>query len=161
MPISVPELKDRQPIEFTPSVALTQLSTRLVRKRGYQFPPFSDIVKELDDCRIQASLIIPELGHPIQNAFVESFNGRMRDELLNDTLFFGIAEAGSKIAAWVADYNGERPHSSLKYQTPAAYAATFTATGDRLRNPDQLRRSPVALPAPIGAKSTRIPNAAG
>nr|WP_316173149.1 IS3 family transposase [Bradyrhizobium sp. SZCCHNRI2049] len=100
-------------------------------------------------------------GKPIQNAFVESFNGRMRDELLNETLFFGVAEARSKIAAWVADYNGERPHSSLKYQTPAAYAATFTATGDRLRNPDQLRRSPVAPPAPIGVKPTRTLNAAG
>ncbi|MBH5392149.1 integrase core domain-containing protein, partial [Bradyrhizobium diversitatis] len=92
---------------------------------------------------------------------IESFNGRMRDELLNETLFFGIAEARSKIAAWVADYNGERPHSSLKYQTPAAYAATFTATGDRLRNPDQLRRSPVAPPAPIGVKPTRTLNATG
>ncbi|WP_139020570.1 integrase core domain-containing protein, partial [Bradyrhizobium sp. ORS 285] len=67
----------------------------------------------------------------------------------------------SKIAAWVADYNGERPHSSLQYQTPAAYAATFTATGDRLRNPDLLRRSPVAQHAPIGVKPTRTLNAAG
>jgi putative transposase len=100
-------------------------------------------------------------GKPIQNAFVESFNGRMRDELLNETLFFSIAEARSKIAAWVADYNGERPHSSLKYQTPAAYAATFTATGDRLRNPDQLRRPPVAPPAPIGVQPTRTLNSAG
>jgi putative transposase len=100
-------------------------------------------------------------GKPIQNAFVESFNGRMRDELLNETLFFGITEARSKIAAWVADYNGERPHSSLKYQTPAAYAATFTATGDRLRNPDQLRQSPVAPPAPIGVQTNRALNVAG
>ena len=79
-------------------------------------------------------------GKPIQNAFVESFNGRMRDELLNETLFFDLDDARTKIAVWVADYNGDRPHSSLKYLTPAAYAATFTATGDRLRNPDQLRR---------------------
>ncbi|MGY4473536.1 transposase InsO family protein [Bradyrhizobium sp. USDA 3364] len=92
-------------------------------------------------------------GKPIQNAFVESFNGRMRDELLNETLFFELEDARTKIAAWVADYNGDRPHSSLKYLTPAAYAATFTATGDRLRNPDQLRRSPVAPPAPIGVQN--------
>ncbi len=78
-------------------------------------------------------------GKPIQNAFVESFNGRMRDEFLNETLFFDLDDARSKVVEWVADYNGERPHSSLKYQTPAAYAATFTATGARLRNPDQLR----------------------
>ena len=59
----------------------------------------------------------------------------MRDELLNETLFFDLDDARTKIAVWVADYNGDRPHSSLKYLTPAAYAATFTATGDRLRNP--------------------------
>ena len=95
-------------------------------------------------------------GKPIQNAFVESFNGRMRDELLNETLFFDLADARSKVAKWVADYNGERPHSSLKYLTPAAYAATFTATDDRLRNPDQLRRSSVAPPAPHGVQNPRL-----
>jgi transposase InsO family protein len=62
-------------------------------------------------------------GKPTQNAYVESFNGRMRDELLNETLFTSIAHAGEKIAAWVEDYNVERPHSSLGYATPAAFAA--------------------------------------
>jgi putative transposase len=100
-------------------------------------------------------------GKPIQNAFVESFNGRMRDEFLNETLFFDLDDARSKVVEWVADYNGERPHSSLKYQTPAAYAATFTATGDRLRNPDQLRRSPVAPPAPLGVQNPETLTAAG
>ena len=100
-------------------------------------------------------------GKPIQNAFVESFNGRMRDEFLNETLFFGLDDARNRPAEWVADYNGERPHSSLKYQTPAAYAASFTATGDRLRNPDQLRRSPVAPTAPTGVKPHETLTAAG
>src|SRR5262245_53505780 len=58
-------------------------------------------------------------------------------------------------------YNGERPHSSLRYQTPAAYAATFTATDDRLRNPDQLRRSPVAPPPPQGVQNPGTLTAAG
>ncbi len=100
-------------------------------------------------------------GKPIQNAFVESFNGRMRDEFLNETLFFGLDDARRKLAAWVANYNGERSHSSLKYQTPAAYAANLTATGDRLRNPDQLRRPPVAPPAPIGVQPNGTLAAAG
>jgi putative transposase len=56
--------------------------------------------------------------------------------LLNETLFFDIADSRAKIAVWVADYNGERPHSSLSSFTPAAYAATFTATDARLRNPE-------------------------
>jgi putative transposase len=100
-------------------------------------------------------------GKPIQNAFVESFNGRMRDEFLNEMLFFDLDDARSKVAVWVIDYNGERPHSSLKYQTPAAYAATFTATDYRLRNPDQLRQSPVAPPAPHGVHSPETLTAAG
>ena len=62
-------------------------------------------------------------GKPTQNGYVDSFNGRMRDELLNESLFLGLADAREAIAAWVADYNNARPHSSLDYQTPAAFAA--------------------------------------
>jgi len=62
-------------------------------------------------------------GKPTQNGFVESFNGRMRDELLNETLFFTIGQARAIVGRWVDDYNTERPHSSLGYATPAAYAA--------------------------------------
>jgi len=54
----------------------------------------------------------------MQNGFIESFNGRMRDELLNETLFFDLEDARTKIANWVADYNIRRPHSSLRYLTP-------------------------------------------
>ena len=97
----------------------------------------------------------------MQNGFAESFNGRMRDELLNETLFLDLDDARAKIAAWVADYNLERPHSALGYLTPAAYAANLTATDDRLRNPDQLRRSSVAPPAPHGALSAEALTAAG
>ena len=93
----------------------------------------------------------------MQNGFIESFNGRMRDELLNETLF----NARAKIANWVADYNLRRPHSSLKYLTPAAYAAHLTATDDRLSNPDQLRRSSVAPPAPLGVQNSETLTAAG
>jgi putative transposase len=74
----------------------------------------------------------------------------MRDELLNETLFFDLDDGRAKIAAWAAD---QRSHSALGYLTPAAYAATFTATADRLRNPDQLRRSPVAHATPNGVQT--------
>jgi len=100
-------------------------------------------------------------GKPMQNGFVESFNGRMRDELLNETLFFDLDDARAKIAHWIDDYNIRRPHSSLKYLTPAAYAAQITATDDRLRNPDQLRRSSVAPPAPLGVQNPETLTAAG
>ena len=95
--------------------------------------------------RVSWHFIAP--GKPMQNGICESFNGRMRDELLNETLFFGLDHARRALAGWVRDYNERRPHSALQYLTPAAYAANFTATSDRLRNPDQLRRSPVAPPA--------------
>jgi putative transposase len=58
----------------------------------------------------------------MQNGYVESFNGRMRDDFLNETLLFGIDHARRVIGAWVADYNTQRP---------AAYAANLTATGLR------------------------------
>ena len=51
---------------------------------------------------------------------VHPINGRMRDELLNETLFFDLDDARAKIAVWIADYNDQRPHSSLGYLTPAA-----------------------------------------
>ena len=52
-------------------------------------------------------------GKPMQNGFCESFNGRMRDELLNESLFFGLDHARTKIAEWADDYNEQRPHSAL------------------------------------------------
>ncbi len=100
-------------------------------------------------------------GKPMQNGFCESFNGRMRDELLNETLFFGLDHARSRITDWTDDYNDRRPHSALGYLPPAAYAANLSATCDRLRNPDQLRRSHIAPPAPDGAKSAETLIVAG
>lgn len=61
-------------------------------------------------------------GKPMQNAFVESFNGIFRDELLNETLFPSLAEARERITAWTEDYNRERPHSSLGNLTPQEFA---------------------------------------
>ena len=66
-------------------------------------------------------------GRPMQNGYIESFNGRMRDELLNESLFADLDQARRLIGAWTADYNTARPHSSLAYKTPAAYAGTLTA----------------------------------
>lgn len=59
-------------------------------------------------------------GKPQQNAFVESFNGRLRDECLNETLFTSLAHARAVLAAWQRDYNEVRPHSALGGQTPAS-----------------------------------------
>lgn len=100
-------------------------------------------------------------GKPMQNGICEAFNGRMRDELLNETIFYDLDHARSAITRWVASYNQRRPHSALGYLTPAAYAAKLTATDDRLRNPDQLSRSPVALPAQLRQSQQRTLASAG
>src|ERR1700710_545273 len=112
-----------------------------------------------EDNQIAWHFIAP--GKPMQNGFCESFIGRIGDELLNETLFFGLDHARTKIANWADDYNSQRPHSSLGYLTPAAYAANLTATCDRLRKPDQLRRSHVAPPAPNGVISAETPIVTG
>ena len=117
---------------------------------GYEFTS-NAMFAWVQDNRLVWHFIAP--GKPMQNGFCESFNGRMRDELLNESLFLGLDHARTKITNWVDDYNQRRPHSALGYLTPAAYAANLSATCDRLRNPDQLRRSHVAPPAPHGVKS--------
>jgi putative transposase len=58
-------------------------------------------------------------GKPMQNGYIESFNGHMRDKLINESLFLDLDQARQIITAWVADYNTKRPHSSLGYRTPA------------------------------------------
>jgi putative transposase len=68
-------------------------------------------------------LVHIEPGKPVQNAFVESFHGKLRDECLNASWFQNLFDARRKIAAWREEYNEERPHSSLGYRTPAAFAA--------------------------------------
>jgi putative transposase len=64
-------------------------------------------------------------GKPRQNGFIESFNGRLRDELLNETLFRSLPHARAVLEAWRRDYNHERPHSKLGWMTPEAYASTL------------------------------------
>lgn len=72
-----------------------------------------------------------EPGKPVQNAFIESFNGKMRDECLNEHWFGTLGEARQTIEAWRRDYNEVRPHSSLGNRTPQE----FTAHGAALRSP--------------------------
>ena len=60
-------------------------------------------------------------GKPVDNAFIESFNGRLRDECLNTNWFYGLEQAREVIAEWLDDYNTHRPHSSLAGLTPTEY----------------------------------------
>jgi putative transposase len=93
-------------------------------------------------------------GKPTQNAFVESFNGRLRDELLNETLFTSLGHARAVLAAWKDDYNKIRPHSALGNLAPANYAKLSDPTKQRdgsLRSIGGSAPHPVAPPSRTGS----------
>lgn len=69
-------------------------------------------------------------GKPVENAYVESFNGRLRDECLNTHLFFDMQDAQEKLACWQRDYNEERPHGKLGSLTPAEFAKNQQTTNE-------------------------------
>jgi len=73
-----------------------------------------------EDRRVEWHYIAP--GKPMQNGFVESFNGRLRDECLNERLFTSYRHARNSIEEWRIDYNVNRPHTSLDGLTPLEYA---------------------------------------
>lgn len=102
---------------------------RVVAARGKPLMVVSDNGTELtstsilrwsQERRVEWHYIAP--GKPTQNAFVESFNGRLRDECLNETLFTSLAQTRAVLAAWQHDYNTVRPHSKLGGKTPAEAA---------------------------------------
>jgi putative transposase len=101
---------------------------RIAEMRGYPCMVVSDNGTELtsnamlkwqEDRQVEWHYIAP--GKPMQNGLVESFNGRLRDECLNEHLFPSLRHAGHLIAAWRDDYNHHRPHSSLDGLTPQEY----------------------------------------
>jgi len=78
------------------------------------------ILRWSQDARVDWHYIAP--GKPTQNAFIESFNGRLRDELLNEALFASLADARAVLREWMEDYNTVRPHSAIGNMPPAHYA---------------------------------------
>jgi len=108
--------------------------------------------------KLQWHYIAP--GKPMQNAFVESFNGRMRDELLNETLFRDLDHARTVVADWAVDYNTKRPHSALGYLTPAAHAELLTTATDRhaaLSEGYAQRSVAPSAPNGVSTKGTPVP----
>ena len=86
-------------------------------------------------------------GKPQQNAFAESFIGRLRDECLNETLFSSLAGARAVLADWRDDYNRARPHSSLANKTPIEFARQW---GGSLERYGGSTHRPIAHPAHKG-----------
>jgi putative transposase len=82
-----------------------------------------------DWCRFNGTgTVLIDPGSPWQNAWIESFNGRLRDEFLNGQLFTSLLEARVLLEAWRMDYNEERPHSAHGWRPPAEFARDWTIT---------------------------------
>jgi putative transposase len=91
----------------------------IVSDNGTEFTSMA-ILRWVQKTGIDWHYIAP--GKPTQNAFIESFNGKLRDECLNETLFSSLAEARDMLEAWKEDYNNQRPHSALGNMTPREFA---------------------------------------
>lgn len=87
---------------------------------------------------MQLDIIRP--GKPVENAFIESFNGRLRDECLNSEIFLNLVDAKQKLLEWKQDYNHNRPHSSLGWLTPTEFAAQW-----RSKQTDEVKTTQLAL----------------
>lgn len=112
-----------------PGARVVRVLERVVAERGTPSsivvdngPEFAGRVLDAWATRRGVQLRFIDPGKPIQNAFVESFNGRFRDEGLNQHWFCSLDEAREVIEAWRADYTSTRPHSSLGHQTPEEFA---------------------------------------
>jgi putative transposase len=98
-------------------------------------------------------------GKPTQNAFIESFNGRLRDELLNEVLFTSLPQARQALWAWKNDYNTVRPHSAIGNIPPAIYAAISAPEKQRAGTLELVEGSaphPVAQRPGLGSNAERI-----
>ena len=97
-------------------------------------------------------------GSPWENGYVESFNSRFRDELLNRELFVGLEDARWVVDRWRLDYNHHRPHSSLAYQTPAEFSARWLTSAPKSLSATPPATSPLrqasGIPEPDSFTST-------
>jgi putative transposase len=107
-----------------------------------------------DDTGVGWHYIAP--GKPQQNGFNESFNGRLRDELLNETLFRSLPHARAVLEDWRRDYNEQRPHSKLGWMTPRDYARAISGeSGRHAAQPDGSAHRPLATPDDQGSDQPR------
>jgi putative transposase len=113
------------------------------------------ILRWSQEMRVEWHYIAP--GKPQQNAFAESFFGRLRDECLNETLFTSLAHARAELAAWKDDYNTVRPHSGISNLAPAIFArnsAAATQQDGALRSTTGSAPHPVASPSQPGSNQS-------
>ena len=105
--------------ELDAAIGNRKKPSMIVSDNGTEFTSMA-ILKWSHEAQIEWHYIAP--GKPQQNAFIESFNGKLRDELLNETLFISLDHAREVLKAWQHDYNHHRPHSGLGWLTPSEFA---------------------------------------
>jgi hypothetical protein len=89
-------------------------------------------------CRTKTAYI--ERGSPWENGYIESFDARLRDELLNGEIFYSLREAQIVVESWRRHYNTIRPHASLGFKPPARRCSCPPSPRGRLRYAERLRR---------------------
>ena len=136
-----------------PGLRVIAVLERLAESRGLPLsitvdhgPEFESQVLDAWAYRHGVRLAFIRPGKPNENAYVESFNGRLRDECLNEHWFLTLAHAQAAIEAWRVEYNTERPHSSLAYLTPAQFAEAHAARPSAVSMQTQ-SQNPVSLTA--------------
>jgi len=118
-------LNSRDVIEVLPEAMIQHGIREYIRSNGPEF-----VAHAVHDwCRFNsAGSLFIDPGSPWQNAWIESFNGRLRDELLNSWRFDSLREARVIIEDWRRDYNANRPHSAHGELTPTEFALQWTTT---------------------------------
>lgn len=120
-------------VDFSlPGERVARVLDRVAAVRGYpraivcdNGPEFVSAAVDEWAHRHHVALDFIDPGKPVQNAFIERFNGTFRDECLNENWFVGLIDAQRTIEAWRIDYEDERPHSRLKDLTPREFALTL------------------------------------
>ena len=146
---SLPGLRVARELDIL--IAIRGCPATIVSDNGTELTSMA-MLRWSQDRQVEWHYIAP--GKPTQNAFIESFNGRLRDELLNETLFSSLVHAREALSLWKDDYNTIRPHSGIGNLTPAAYAdrsAPDTQRDGTLRYTGGSAPRPVAPPSPMGS----------
>jgi len=137
-----------------PGLRVREVLQRLAESRGLPTsitvdhgPEFESQVLDAWAYQSGVRLAFIRPGKPNENAYVESFNGRLRDECLNEHWFLTLAHAQTAIEAWRLEYNNERPHSALGYLTPMQFAQAHAVRSEADRVQDKGKQNHVSLTA--------------
>ena len=128
--------------ELDTVIATRKAPLMIVSDNGAELTSMA-ILRWSQERQIEWHYIAP--GKPQQNAFIESFNARLRDEMLNETAFSSLAEARILLAQWRRDYNANRPHSRLGWLTPSEFADRFVQDKQRLLGAASKGSAPIAV----------------